>query len=199
MSLFTRVLESTLPYRLCQATHAQQKLVPLLDMNDLSRSHRVLDVGCGPGTNTAHFDNSEYVGLDLNLDYLRSARRRHRRPFIVADVTIDPLGHGDFDFILVNSLLHHLCDTDVHGVLRRLGDLLVPDGYIHILDLVLPPRGSLPRWMALLDRGDFARTLEDWREILEQHFECSLFQPYPLTVLGFTFWNMVYFRGAKRT
>ena len=56
--LIDRVMESPLVYRLWIAPFAEQKLRPILAHTDLSRVRRVLDVGCGPGTNTAIFAGS---------------------------------------------------------------------------------------------------------------------------------------------
>ncbi|MCC6132404.1 MAG: hypothetical protein IT186_20975 [Acidobacteria bacterium] len=51
-----RILEFTLAYRLTQGWgFAEQKWLPVLKHNDTSSVRRALDVGCGPGTNAAHF------------------------------------------------------------------------------------------------------------------------------------------------
>src|SRR6185437_15919484 len=55
MKLHARLMEFTVAYRLWQAPFAERKLAPLWEHNDVARARRVLDVGCGPGTNTQHF------------------------------------------------------------------------------------------------------------------------------------------------
>ena len=75
MDLKSTLLEQTLVYRAWQAPFVEQKLTPIFEHNDLSRVRRVLDVGCGPGTNTAHFANADYLGVDINERYIRYARR----------------------------------------------------------------------------------------------------------------------------
>ena len=85
--IISRIMENTLVYRLWQAPFAEKKFAPVLAHNDLRTARRVLDVGCGPGTNSHHFEQSEYLGIDLNERYIDYARRRWRRNFLVADVT----------------------------------------------------------------------------------------------------------------
>ena len=68
-----RLLEQPWVYRTWQAPFASAKLRPFLTRIDLSRARRVLDVGCGPGTNAAIFTESEYVGIDINPEYIRTA------------------------------------------------------------------------------------------------------------------------------
>ena len=46
--------------------------------NDVASVRRVLDVGCGPGTNTRYFEHADYLGLDINRGYIESARRRFK-------------------------------------------------------------------------------------------------------------------------
>src|SRR5947208_6233905 len=151
-----RVMERTMLYRLWQAPFAERKLAPLLRYNDLTAVRRILDVGCGPGTNAAHFLHADYVGLDNNPDYIASARRRFKGQFVVADICREvSLAGSDFDFILVNSFFHHVATPDVRAILDHLATLLTDDGHIHILDLVMPERPSLPRLLARCDRGDF--------------------------------------------
>ena len=156
---------SPLVYRMWQAPFVQDKFAPVKRHNDLTSIRRVLDVGCGPGTNAPLFRHTDYVGVDLSQQYIESARRRHCGRFIAADVrNIHVLEGEQFDFILVNSLFHHIETADVAPVLERLHDLLSPDGHIHILDLVLPKRRSISRMLALLDRATFREnSTTGWR------------------------------------
>ncbi len=103
-----------------------------------------------------------------------------------------------FDFVLVNSFLHHLDTSDVLGILTHLQSLLAEDGHIHILELVLPEQPSIARVLAHWDRGKFARPLEEWRHLFGRLFEPVIFEPYLLTGLSTTLWNMVYFKGRLR-
>lgn len=195
----SRVMDFTAAYRLWQAPFSERKLEPLMRLNDLSSVRSVLDVGCGPGTSTAHFAGAEYLGLDINPRYIAFARRKYRREFIAVDVREFSVPEGArFDFILVNSLFHHMDSESTREVLYHLSTLLSDDGYVHILDLVMPDRGILPRALARWDRGDHARPLSEWRAIFTEFLEPVVFEPYPLGLFGVTLWSMVYFKGRKR-
>lgn len=194
-----RLMETSLVYRLWQAPFADQKLAPVRGHADLLQARRVLDLACGPGTNADHFAPSSYTGVDINRAYIERARNRYAGRFVVADGTAPDLLPGEqFDFILVNSFLHHLPTDVVGNTLGRVNELLSLDGHVHILDLVLPPGRSVARLLARPDRGNYARPLAEWRELLERFFEPVLLEPFALTAVGIPVWNMVYFKGKKR-
>jgi SAM-dependent methyltransferase len=193
-------LDNSLAYRLWQRPFADRKLAPILAHNDMAKVRRVLDVGCGPGTNTRYFASTEYLGVDMNSSYIADARARHGRDFLVADVTTYTAPPGAaYDFILSNSFLHHIDTPDVRRILRHLATLLTPDGHLHLLDLVLPPKPSVGRLLARLDRGDHARPLDTWRMLIEEVLEPVLVEPYALTGFGVPLWNMVYIKARRRT
>lgn len=199
MKRYARLLDHSLAYRIWQAPFAERKLAPLFAHNDMRRVRRVLDVGCGPGTNTHHFASAEYLGIDFNPAYIESARRRHGREFVVADVTAYQVpADRRFDLILANSLLHHIETADARRILAHLATLLAPDGHIHIFDLVLPAQPSISRLIARADRGDYPRPLEEWRKLFTSDFEPVVFEPYSLGCGGVVLWNMVYFKGRAR-
>ena len=194
-----RLLERTAVYRAIQAPFAERKLAPFLEGAELGPGARVLDVGCGPGTNTRHFEGTGYLGIDVNPRYIEDARRRYGREFVVADVTRYHVEDEEpFDVILANSFFHHIGDEDTDRILAHLATLLGPGGRLHVLDLVLPPRPSPARLMARLDRGEHPRPLEAWRELLSRHFEPEAFTPYDLGVGPVALWKMVYFKGRPR-
>ena len=193
------LLEQTHLYRLWQAPFAADKLTPVLEHNDLRQARRVLDVGCGPGTNTSYFPDAEYVGIDINPRYAAWARRRYGREFVVADIrTYEFPADRKFDFVLVNSFLHHVNAEEAGRILEGVARTLAPDGSAHILDLVLPEEPSLARWLAKHDLGKFARRLEEWRRLFESIFEIRLFEPYAVAILGVPLWHMVYCKGQAK-
>ncbi len=198
-SVRDRLMETSLVYRLWQAPFADQKLAPVLGDIDVRRVGRVLDLACGPGTNAHHFDARSYTGVDINHAYIERARGRYEGRFIVADATAPSMLIGErFDFILVNSFLHHLGTDAVAKTLVRVNELLGDDGQVHVLDLVLPPRPGLARILARADRGNYARPIADWRDLLERSFEPVFLEPFALTVAGIPLWNMFHFKGRKR-
>ncbi len=199
MKSHARLMENSLAYRVWQTPFAEKKLAPLYAHADPARARRVLDVGCGPGTNTAHFAAADYLGIDINPAYIESARRRHGREFVVADVTkYNVVPEQRFDLILANSLFHHIDSASTRRILAHLATLLSDDGYVHIFDLVLPARASISRFLALADRGEYPRPLDEWHELFTSAFEPVVFEPYPLGAAGITLWNMIYFKGRAR-
>ncbi len=194
-----RAFELPIVYRAIQAPWADEKLAPCLrdlpDRPDVS----VLDVGCGPGTNAAHFAKARYTGIDINADYIASAKRRMGNRFLVGDVTDPSVFPAErFDCVLANSLMHHLSDDETRHVLAHLPRLVADGGKLYIIDLVKPPNVGLPRLMAQLDRGRFTRPVERWHELFNEAFAIEAFIKYPLGVGPFAMWEFVYCRGVPR-
>lgn len=194
-----RLLERPGVYLAWQRPFVAMKLAPVKRHNDLSRVRRVLDVGCGPGTNSAEFAAADYLGVDLNPAYVEYARRRHGRRFEVADVRTDPIPRdGAYDFVLVNSLLHHLDDAAVLSLLAALRDYVGDDGHLHSIEVELPERRGIPRALALMDRGDYPRSESEWRRLFSQSFDEVVLESFPVPGRGPAFWRMVYFKGSPK-
>ena len=200
MKAIDLIMENSSVYRLWQSPYAELKFAPILAHNDLSRVRRVLDVACGPGTNTRHFAGADYLGIDLNEGCIDYARRHFKRNFLLADVTKYRVAPGErFDFILLNSFLHHVDKPNALRILEHLRALLTDDGHVHIIDHLLPEEPSIARILAGMDRGKFALPQKEWLDLVTGMFEPALVEPYRLTALGATLWHMVYFKGrAKR-
>lgn len=191
-------MDSTLVYRLWMAPFAGKKLAPMMRHTDRPSIRRVLDVGCGPGTNAPYFADCEYLGVDINPGYIADATRRFGPKFRVADVTAMRLEPGQgYDCVLANSLLHHLPDDAVDPLLSHLVTLLAPGGAVHVIELVLPERPTIPHALARLDRGRYPRALARWREIFEAHFAPVVFEPFPVGIGSLAIWDMVYFQGRR--
>lgn len=197
MSISDGILEHPWVYRAWQRPFAEAKLRPLRRHNDLRGIRRVLDVGCGPGMNSRHFQHTDYCGIDINPAYIAFARRRYQGTFVTADATTYTVPEDQrYDFILLNSFLHHVPDVDVRRLLANLRRALTEDGHVHVLDLILPARRGPARFLARHDRGRFARPIEVWMELLTESFSPVVFEPFRLSACGVTLWNMLYFKGA---
>lgn len=194
-----RLLELPFVYRTWQAPFASAKLKPFLAYTDLKRTRRVLDIGCGPGTNAPVFAGCDYVGIDINPDYIRTASSRYPGRWVVGDVTDETIFPDDqFDCVFANSLMHHLDDGAVRNLLRRMARLTAAGGKVHVLDLVLPPQASAGRLLARLDRGRFARPVEQWRTLFTEFLREEHFQPYAFGLPFVPLWQMVYFVGVAK-
>ncbi len=193
------VMDNVTAYRLWQAPFLRAKFAPILRENDLAQGRSVLDVGCGPGTNCDYFKRSRYLGVDINEMYIDYALRRYRRDFRVADVRTFTVPQEDrFDFVLLNSLLHHIDEENTRRILAQLRSVLTDDGHIHIVELVLPSQVGVPRFLARSDRGDYPRTLTAWEAIFSAYFEPVVFEPFSVGLLGAPLWDLVYFKGRAK-
>ncbi len=195
--LFERLLEHPMVYAASQAPFVEEKFAVIERHLRHQQVRRVLDVGCGPGTNATRFPGAEYVGIDINDRYIDFARAKypgHR--FVQADLrTADLSSLGTFDTILVSSFLHHIPDDAVRRILRQVPSLLGPDGTVHMLELISWERGSYVGALALLDRGHYARRVPAWRELFEEYFEPLSLEPHAFKA-GLLL--LLYFRGKAK-
>lgn len=199
MNAFEYLLEQPFFFKLSQLPFTTQKFAQILKHNDLSKVRSVLDVGCGPGTNAPRFAHAKYLGIDINDRYIQLARNRYHRDFLVADVTTShSIPAGSYDFILLNSFLHHIDTPSTLRILSGLNNLLTLDGHVHSIELVLPENSGIPRWLALHDRGKFSRTLSTWRELFADKLRTVIFEPFPIRHFGQTIMELVYFKGCKK-
>lgn len=102
--------------------------------------HRVLEMGCGVGNMTGLFldDRRPVVATDMNAQYLEVVGRRFgNRPGLetrvldFAKVDVDSVRGLNIDTVFCCNVLEHI-DDDV-GALRRVNDILVPNGRIVLL------------------------------------------------------------------
>jgi SAM-dependent methyltransferase len=195
--MIRRALDNGLVYRAWQRPFADQKFAPAARSIAERRPRSVLDVGCGPGINAERFGDARYLGVDLNPFYVADARRRYGDRFRIGDATQPlPTDGAPYDFVLLNSLLHHLDDGAVDAALAEVLAVLAPHGVVEILDLELPAGPSLARFLARHDRGAHPRPRADWLTLLERTVRIESFEPYALTLLGIPLWRMFHCRAG---
>ena len=100
---------------------------------------KVLDLGCGPGTSTHFFRKEDYLGIDIDKDYIDAAKSRYPNySFECTDFTLlTPQSHlvpsDGFDLILAYGLMHHLDDDLCQKFFEKSNELLQQMGTLYVL------------------------------------------------------------------
>jgi len=101
----------------------------LISAAGISRSSRVLEIGCGTGEYTSRLaqTGAQITAIDLSPDLVRLAEENNQFPnvrFRVGDAEhLEPL--GSFDAIVGNAILHHL---DAAKTFSQIFKVLAPGG-----------------------------------------------------------------------
>jgi ubiquinone/menaquinone biosynthesis C-methylase UbiE len=130
---------------------------------------RVLDFGCGCGGFSVTVPG-EYLGIDLDPDYIAFARWRFggpRRRFAL--VRLEEMPEEErFDAAVMASALHHLSDRLADAVLARLARMVT--GRLVVLDLDPEGANRIQRFLLDRDRGAHIRPVAAQRRLLERYF-----------------------------
>ena len=138
--------------------------IPLAAGFENAGEKRVLEIGCGLGTDGAQFAKAgaDYTGVDLTQAAIDLARRRFQvfnlsGEFRIADAEKLDFADDSFDIVYSHGVLHHTPDTaqaisEVHRVLRPGGNALVMlyhrDSYNYRINIGMLRRAGvhLLRW-----------------------------------------------------
>jgi ubiquinone/menaquinone biosynthesis C-methylase UbiE len=136
-----------------------------------------------------------YLGVDENPRYISTARSVYKMDFMVGDATTLNVGkHGGYDIVLINSLLHHLDDGQLHALLGTAREALADDGECLVMDMVYPAKKTfaniLNRTLINLDRGSYCRPASDLDDRLSAHFRIVLKRRFDIRFAGMLLWDM---------
>jgi SAM-dependent methyltransferase len=136
---------------------------------------RVLEIGCGPGTNYPLMPAAvEYVGTDLDPSYIEHARKTYGDSAQFWECGVSELADLDlglFDAIIAMNLLHHLDDQEILGLCDGLKPLLTIQGRFITCDpCFVVQQGKIERMITSWDRGRFVRFPDQYAQLLSRQF-----------------------------
>lgn len=129
----------------------------ILEMiTDMPERPRILEIGCGTGTNIKklkqHFPDARITGIDLSDDMLEIARKKMGNQkniqFLKLNYGFDPVEEASFDLILFSYSLT-MFDYPIEHIFEQISRDLNHDGYIAVVDFNTSPAGWFRQWMKI--------------------------------------------------
>ncbi|MDR0561797.1 MAG: methyltransferase domain-containing protein [Spirochaetaceae bacterium] len=118
--------------------HDMAKVELMLQLLNIKKGERVLDVGTGTGVLlpllARYTDEADITAIDIAAKMIEAAKRKAgdaKITFITGDVLEYPFDPERFDCIICYSVFPHF--EDKRGTIRRLSRLLAPGGLLGIL------------------------------------------------------------------
>ena len=136
---------------------------------------KVIDIGCGPAQALRCLPDVEYLGLDINPDYIAFAQRTYgsKGTFVIGD-TRSLRGDSRFkdaDIVIAVGVLHHLDDEEAADCIRFPHDALKTGGRFIAHDACwIPNQGAISKCIMSHDRGRNIRTEQQYRQLAAKVF-----------------------------
>lgn len=114
----------------------------------LSKTDRVLEIGCGTGStalllapDVAHITASDISGNMIRIAEEKAAKQGvQNASFVTSDLFGSSLDQGPYDAVLALNVIHLIEDTP--AVMKRIGQLLKPDGVFISKTVCRPGKGT---------------------------------------------------------
>jgi ubiquinone/menaquinone biosynthesis C-methylase UbiE len=152
----------------------------LLDIAGIMPGHRVLDLGCGTGTQALATwrraqPGGSVIGVDISQNMLAAARRKARRAglaidFRCADAAQLPFEGDGFDVVTVTTVMHMVPDDRQRLCLREASRVLRPGGRLLLIDYAGDPKDR-KHWSAKHGRHESFDLAALRKALSEEGFE----------------------------
>ncbi|KAG1405042.1 hypothetical protein G6F58_010086 [Rhizopus delemar] len=112
---------------------------PVHELLVSEKKHKVLDIGCGPGTwvleMATEYPNSEFYGIDECALFPTSIKPGNAH-FQIHNILKGPLPFESesFDFIYMRSMMLYLSPTELSNLLSEIYRIMKPDAYLEVVD-----------------------------------------------------------------
>jgi SAM-dependent methyltransferase len=136
---------------------------------------KVIDIGCGPVRALERLPNVEYVGFDINPDYIAFAKRTYgsKGTFVIGNTRSlrDDSRFKDADIAIAIGVLHHLDDEEAVDCFRFAYDALKGGGRLICHEACwIPNQGAFSKYIMSHDRGRNIRTEQQYRQLAGKVF-----------------------------
>ncbi|MBF0195437.1 MAG: class I SAM-dependent methyltransferase, partial [Magnetococcales bacterium] len=156
-----RILDIPIIYDLLQRTNPATVGLfkdKLIENIKISKAENILDIGCGTSQFWQSFQESNYYGIDINLNYVKEAKQSTNGHYAVMNGNKMAYPDNFFDSAFCVAAFHHMPDEVIVETIKEALRVIKPEGFLHIIDLILPEsflKSPINSFIFHLDRGDF--------------------------------------------
>lgn len=141
---------STLDHNMVRERRAYEA-IRALENNSHSLDGFLLDIGCGLGHLEKIFyeNGSTPIGIDVNFEYLKKARKNsNKSDFVLYGGTKLPFKDGSFNTIICNDVFEHISYQDANLVMQESNRVLEDKGkfYVSVMNRweIMEPHWLIP-------------------------------------------------------
>ncbi len=130
---------------------------------------KILDFGCGTGSNCFLSTPENYLGVDINENRIKYAREKYPG-YHFETLNNYHLPTNSFDIILIIAVLHHIPDNKINSIFNEFRRILkCQTGVIIVIEPCYYKQYKFNNYfMRLLDKGKYIRRPEDYINIFKK-------------------------------
>ena len=163
--------------------------------NYYKKGSKVLDFGCGIGSNSKLFHHNDYIGVEVDESRVISSRLKYPKnrfekiPFISESGDRIPFEDNYFDIVFISLCLHHIDSNTCKLLFKEFSRVLKDNGsIIGIEPCILPNKYFSNIFMNIVDAGDYILTIEEYKKI----YSSEAFQVKDINIVktfGYHLWQ----------
>ncbi len=163
--------------------------------NYYKRGNRVLDFGCGIGSNSKLFHHDDYIGVEVDKSRVISSRLKYPKnrfekiPIISNEKDKIPFEDNYFDIVFISLCLHHIESNTCKLLFKEFRRVLKGSGLIiGIEPCILPNKYFSNILMNIIDAGDYILPIEEYKTI----YSSEAFQVKDINIVktfGYHLWQ----------
>lgn len=155
-------------------------------------ANSILDVGCATAFYRDSIPVDEFVGIDINKNFIESAKKRFPKDkFFVMDAISLKLPDSSFDAVISKGVLHHLSEAELIKALKESLRVCRRNGQVIVWDAIQPTNkwNILGKFLRNLDQGHHIREYQRYKSLLEKNFvldEFKIYSSFPYEACAYT-------------
>jgi SAM-dependent methyltransferase len=170
------LLSHSFLYDLLQTVLGTYNYRKKITLNTIKNANsKVLDLGCGTANilNYIKIKHCNYFGIDFNKKYIKIAKKRFPKANF-ATISIKDLDIKLFnstDYVLLFAFIHHLNDSEVCNLLKKIKNSIKKNCEIITIDPVFVQNEIfVKKFLKKLDRGKFIRYDHQYKALFKKFF-----------------------------
>lgn len=169
------ILEKSIIYNTYQYIVGGVKARRVFIENDVAikPNQKILDIGCGPGYLIDFLPEINYIGIDIDENYIKTAKENYPdKTFYCTNIEDFNLDEPyTFDRVIAAGVIHHLNDEQALSLFKLAKKALKPTGKLVTLDGCFTEKQNIiSKTLLKYDRGKFIRNKKEYFDLAATHF-----------------------------